>query len=100
MAQNNEVGDQVTFISYDYFFVCSFQELLALFKTIDSDGSGSLSLLEVILHLKSITDDISEEENVKVANQNQKYSTPSLTLVLSDLEELMDNIMADEHESN
>jgi Ca2+-binding EF-hand superfamily protein len=32
-----------------------------LFKTIDSDGSGSLSLPEVILHLKSITDDISEE---------------------------------------
>jgi Ca2+-binding EF-hand superfamily protein len=32
-----------------------------LFKTIDSDGSGSLSLTELILHLKSITDDISEE---------------------------------------
>ena len=32
-----------------------------LFKSIDSDGSGSLSLPELILHLKSITDDISEE---------------------------------------
>jgi Ca2+-binding EF-hand superfamily protein len=32
-----------------------------LFKTIDSDGSGSLSLTELVLHLKSITDDISEE---------------------------------------
>ena len=32
-----------------------------MFKTIDSDGSGSLSLPEVILQLKSITDGISEE---------------------------------------
>ena len=32
-----------------------------MFKTIDSDGSGSLSLTELVLHLKSITDDISEE---------------------------------------
>ena len=32
-----------------------------MFKTIDSDGSGCLSLPEVILHLKSITDDMSEE---------------------------------------
>eukprot|EP00091_Calanus_sinicus_P009770 TRINITY_DN22709_c0_g1_i1.p1 TRINITY_DN22709_c0_g1~~TRINITY_DN22709_c0_g1_i1.p1 ORF type:complete len:185 (+),score=82.29 TRINITY_DN22709_c0_g1_i1:79-555(+) len=42
MAQNNE-------------------ELHALFKSIDTDNSGSLSLPEVILQLKSITDDISEE---------------------------------------
>ena len=36
----------------------------ALFSKIDTDGSGSLSQEEVITYLKSITDDISEE-NVK-----------------------------------
>ena len=36
-------------------------QTMFLFKSIDSDGSGSLSLPELILHLKSITDDISEE---------------------------------------
>lgn len=35
-----------------------------MFSKIDADGSGSLSQEEVITYLKSITDDISEE-NVK-----------------------------------
>ena len=33
-----------------------------VFDLIDSDKSGSLSLEEVVLHLKSITDDVSEEQ--------------------------------------
>ena len=37
-----------------------------MFKTIDCDGSGSLSLPEVVLFLKSITDDISEENIGKI----------------------------------
>ena len=45
---------------------CLFQELLVLFKTIDFDGSGSLSLPEVVLYLKSITDDISEGNIEKI----------------------------------
>ena len=36
-----------------------------MFASIDTDDSGSLSLNEVITYLKSITDDISEE-NVKI----------------------------------
>ena len=40
------------------------QGLEALFSKIDTDCSGSLSQEEVITYLKSITDDISEE-NVK-----------------------------------
>ena len=48
------------------FFVLLIQELLAMFKTIDCDGSGSLTLPEVILFLKSITDDISEENIKKI----------------------------------
>ena len=37
-----------------------------VFELIDTDGSGNLSLEEVLLYLKSITDDISEEnlENI------------------------------------
>jgi Ca2+-binding EF-hand superfamily protein len=37
-----------------------------MFKTIDFDGSGSLTLPEVVLFLKSITDDISEENIEKI----------------------------------
>ena len=37
-----------------------------MFKTIDCDGSGSLTLPEVVLFLKSITDDISEENIEKI----------------------------------
>ena len=37
-----------------------------MFKTIDCDGSGSLSLSEVVLFLKSITDDISDENIGKI----------------------------------
>ena len=47
---------------YFYFY----QELQALFKSIDCDGSGQLSLPEVVLFLKSITDDISEENIEKI----------------------------------
>ena len=36
-----------------------------MFTSIDTDKSGSLSLNEVVTYLKSITDDISEE-NVKI----------------------------------
>ena len=37
-----------------------------MFKSIDCDGSGQLSLPEVVLFLKSITDDISEENIEKI----------------------------------
>ncbi len=37
-----------------------------VFQKIDIDNSGSLSLEEVMLHLKSITDDISEENIEKI----------------------------------
>ena len=37
-----------------------------VFDAIDTDKSGSLSLDEVILHLKSITDDVSEENIEKI----------------------------------
>ena len=37
-----------------------------LFKSIDTDGSGTLSLSEVILFLKSMCDDISEENIIKI----------------------------------
>ena len=38
-----------------------------MFKTIDCDGSGSLSLSEVVLFLKSITDDITDENIGKIS---------------------------------
>ena len=44
------------------------QELYDLFKSIDHDGSGSLTLPEVILFLKSLTDDLSEENIEKIFN--------------------------------
>jgi Ca2+-binding EF-hand superfamily protein len=37
-----------------------------MFMTIDCDGSVSLTLPEVVLFLKSITDDISEENIEKI----------------------------------
>ena len=37
-----------------------------MFETIDCDGSGILTLPEVVLFLKSITDDISEENIEKI----------------------------------
>merc|ERR1711992_522983 len=37
-----------------------------VFDLIDTDGSGSLSLEEVVLYLKSITDDISEDNIQKI----------------------------------
>ena len=37
-----------------------------MFDLIDTDGSGSLSLEEVVLYLKSITDDMSEENLEKI----------------------------------
>ena len=37
-----------------------------VFDKIDSDQSGNLSLEEVVLYLKSITDDISEENIEKI----------------------------------
>ena len=37
-----------------------------VFDMIDTDGSGNLSLEEVLLYLKSITDDISEENLEKI----------------------------------
>ena len=37
-----------------------------VFDLIDSDKSGSLSLEEVVLHLKSITDDVSEDNIAKI----------------------------------
>ena len=37
-----------------------------MFEKIDTDKSGSLSLEEVVLYLKSITDDISEDNIEKI----------------------------------
>ena len=37
-----------------------------MFQKIDIDNSGSLSLEEVVLYLKSITDDISEDNIEKI----------------------------------
>ena len=37
-----------------------------MFRSIDSDGSGVLTMPEVVLFLKSITDDISEENVEKI----------------------------------
>ena len=42
------------------------KELYDLFKSIDCDGSGSLTLPEVVLFLKCITDDLSEENIEKI----------------------------------
>ena len=47
-----------------FFHIRNLQELLELFQSIDKDDSGKLSLVEVILFLKSMTDDISEA-NIK-----------------------------------
>ena len=62
MPQSEEVRKVVV----DQSIIRSFQELRALFKSIDSDGSESLSLKEVIIFLKSITDDISDENIEKI----------------------------------
>ena len=45
---------------------CVDQEMKKVFDLIDTDGSGSLSLEEVVLYLKSITDDISEDNIQKI----------------------------------
>ena len=37
-----------------------------VFDMIDTDGSGNLSMEEVLLYLKSITDDMSEENLEKI----------------------------------
>ena len=42
------------------------QEMQQVFEKIDTDKSGSLSLEEVVLYLKSITDDISEDNIEKI----------------------------------
>merc|ERR1711936_947886 len=42
------------------------KEMKEVFDIIDTDGSGNLSLEEVLLYLKSITDDISEENLEKI----------------------------------
>merc|ERR1712156_207648 len=42
------------------------EEMKKVFNLIDTDGSGSLSLEEVVLYLKSITDDISEDNIQKI----------------------------------
>ena len=44
----------------------SLKELQELFKSIDCDGNGTLSLSEIILFLKSMCDDISEDNIVKI----------------------------------
>ena len=46
--------------------IALFKELYDLFKSIDHDGSGCLTLPEVILFLKSLTDDLSEENIEKI----------------------------------
>ena len=43
-----------------------FKELASLFRSIDTDGSGALTMPEVVLFLKSITDDISEDNIEKI----------------------------------
>ena len=44
------------------------KELLDIFKKIDVDNSDSLSLKEVVLYLKSIMDDVSDENVEQVFN--------------------------------
>ena len=39
-----------------------------MFRSIDSDGSGVLTMPEIVLFLKSITDDLSEENVEKIFN--------------------------------
>ena len=48
------------------------KELHDMFRSIDTDGSKTLSINEVVLYLKSITDDISEENIEKVFNNLDK----------------------------
>ena len=43
-----------------------FQELKEIFCSIDTDGSNTLTLGEVVLFLKSITDDLSEANIEKI----------------------------------
>ena len=42
------------------------KEMKEVFDMIDTDGSGNLSMEEVLLYLKSITDDMSEENLEKI----------------------------------
>ena len=46
-----------------------FQDLQILFNRIDTDGSNSLNLMEVVLFLKSITDDLSDENIETIFNR-------------------------------
>ena len=48
------------------------RELLDMFKQIDVDGSKTLSLNEIILYLKSLTEDISEDNIVQIFSNFDK----------------------------
>ena len=54
------------------------KEFLDMFRQIDTDGSKSLSLGEVILFLKSITNDISEENIEKIFSNLDKSGDRSV----------------------
>lgn len=54
------------------------KEFLDMFRQIDTDGSKSLSLGEIILFLKSITNDISEENIEKIFNNLDKSGDRSV----------------------
>ena len=59
-------------------FSFSVQELRDLFKSIDQDEDGSLCLSEVIVFLKSITDDLSTENIEKIFNSLDKSGDRSV----------------------
>ena len=48
------------------------KELLDMFKQIDVDGSKTLSLNEIILYLKSLTEDISEDNIIQIFSNFDK----------------------------
>ena len=54
------------------------KEFLDMFRQIDTDGSKSLSLGEIILFLKSITNDISEENIEKIFSNLDKSGDRSV----------------------
>ena len=54
------------------------KEFLDMFRQIDTDGIKSLSLGEIILFLKSITNDISEENIEKIFNNLDKSGDRSV----------------------
>ena len=63
----SNLSDEVEIFNIKYSFVpFKIQELSDIFGAIDADCSNNLTLEEVVLFLKSITDDISESNIEKI----------------------------------